>query len=139
MHVIVLGYSSEAGQYQLFEILPSGTLIEQDLVCAGGGSDCILGLLEAQLWNRRGTEIGSGGVTSIRSNAVDNVSEMYRLIGVGDDDDDDENDNSEDDLLIRREKIVRHAVQIAMLSDHRSGGKEKILRFTKEGGLTRIV
>ena len=139
VHATVLGYSSEMHQYQLFEILPSGTLIEQDLVCAGGGSDCILGLLEAQLLNKGKSRLG-GTISSVVNEDV----EMFKLIGFDgsgddqDDNDDDDDDDDEGDVLTRRAKIIRHAVQIAMMSDHRSGGKEKILRFTKEEGLIRL-
>ena len=54
VHVILLGYSYEVNKYQLFEVLPTGTLVEQEYVCAGGGSDCILGLLESQFWSKYG-------------------------------------------------------------------------------------
>jgi 20S proteasome alpha/beta subunit len=50
IHCVVFGYNKLSNNFQIFEHLPNGSAcIEQNFICAGRGSDCVLGLIEGKL------------------------------------------------------------------------------------------
>ena len=120
VHVVIFGYSGDRN-YQIYEVLPRGTLVSQRLVCAGAGSGCILGLLEAQQTLEEEQQMKSESFDRSEKNPTEF--------------DDSSDSNESEDSLAKRERLVKLAIRTAMSSDHRVGGKEKVLRFTKTHGL----
>lgn len=50
VHCVVFGFNRISEKFQIFEHLPNGAAcIEQNFICAGRGSDCILGFIEGGL------------------------------------------------------------------------------------------
>ena len=137
-------FQNKVDKYNIYEILPRGTLIKQDLVIAGTGAESVLGLLESRIQSQSQAEDEAQSQAQLSNKSNENQIKDMNDMNVNLNSNSNESDTSttsgttlsltnedaiQDLRLEDLEKMLRSAVETAIRIDPRSGGSPKLYTF----------